>query len=311
MTAIDTKDTFFELYNLKSENLTTHSDLFSYNPIYLQEKQTGKYRIVDGFLSYQTVLQSKENTIPAFVFNSKMTEFDLWIFRLTKRVVEQNFSLISIIEKLSDLMLENQIIIQESPGLKTLLKKLHISPHLQISQLFNDIIKRKEQIAAITNPASLNFKELLQLSKLEPEVLVQLSLLLGGLALKGNKLSSCLKIIEELKNGFGKSITDILKDDQIQNILETVSDHLKYKAIKQRLSELRFPRLNQMQQKWDQNIKQLKLDQQISLSADPYFEDDYLKIEIQAKSAKQLKKQLEDLLEKVSQGKFKELFDLI
>ena len=240
-----------------------------------------------------------------------MTELDLWIFRLTKRVVEQNFSLISIIEKLTDLTTKNQIVIHKIPELKILLEKLHISPHLQTSQLFNDIIKRKEQITAFTIPDSLSFKELLQLSKFEPEVLDQLSQLLAGLALKGNKLSSCLKIIEELQNGFGKSVKDILEDHQIQNILKTVSDHLKYKAIKQRLTELRFPKLNQMQLTWDQYIKQLKLDQEISVSADPYFEDDYLKIEIHSKSPKQLKKQLDDLTDKTNSGKFDDLFELI
>ncbi len=131
------------------------------------------------------------------------------------------------------------------------------------------------------------------------------------MALKGNKLVSCLKMIEELQNGFSISVDQILKDDQIQQILINGSENLKYKMLKQRLSELRFPRLNQMQRKWEAHLKSLKLDQAISITSDPYFEDDFLSIEIKANTPTQLKNHLAQLSAKVQEVQFKGLFDLI
>jgi hypothetical protein len=311
ITAIDSEDTDFELFNLRSKQFKDAFQLLLYNPIFLQEKKPGEFKIIDGFLTHQVISQNKKNTIAAFVFNSNLSDLDLWIFRLSKRIEEKNFSLISIIKKLSVLIEDNPDLRQKNPDFRSVLEKLHIPTKLPVRKLFTDIINQEDQIAAITKPDFLNLKELVQLSKFKTETLIQLSKLLGALELKGNKLLSCLKMIEELQNGFGISVDNILKDHQIQQILVNGSENLKYKMIKQRLAELRFPRLNRMQQKWDQNLKALKLNQQISVTSDPYFEDDYLKIEMTVKSPEQLKVSLKQLNEKVSDKKLKNLFDLI
>lgn len=311
-TEIDVNDICFKLYNTRKDVIDQVPQLFEYNPLFLHKKQSGKYKVIDGFLTLQLIsAKRKDSTISAYVIDSDTSDLDLWLFRILKRIDEKNFSLIVVVEKLANLIVKYENIIFEKSAFKSIIEKLRIPAHLSVKQLFTSICSKKQAIDNITTSEVLNLKELIQLSKFDQKTLIEIAQLLGELALKGNKLLSCLKMIEELQNGFGISLTTILEDGQIVQIIQNCSENLKYKSIKQRLIELRYPRLTQMQLKWDQNLKKLELGKQISVNIDPYYEDDFLKIEINAASQKQLIKDLELLSKKAKGDSFAGLFELI
>ncbi|MBU2645889.1 hypothetical protein KKI24_14365, partial [bacterium] len=154
-------------------------------------------------------------------------------------------------------------------------------------------------------------REICQLNEKPKQVLIDLSILLDQMQLKGKKLTSMIQIIDELKRGYNIPLADLLNDPQLIAIRKDFAAHQRYRHIKARLLSLRFPELSRLQREWDETIKKTGLGSLITIQHDPYFEDDCLQIILSARNPTELKQLLQQLLKKTEAPELEHLFSFV
>ncbi len=75
---------------------------------------------------------------------------------------------------------------------------------------------------------------------------------------------------------------------------------VRYRLLKQQLDALRYPELSEMQKKFEQVHKRLKLPHRIKLESDQYFENDELALKIKFRSVDELREHLMNLSDTVN-----------
>ena len=114
---------------------------------------------------------------------------------------------------------------------------------------------------------------------------------------KGKKWLNLLQVLDEVARLQQKTAAEILQYLEIQKILEdsNLQGPVRYRLLKQQLDALRYPELSEMQKKFEQVHKRLKLPNRIKLESDQYFENDELALKIKFRSVDELREYLMDL----------------
>ncbi|MBU3913910.1 hypothetical protein KKA14_00060 [bacterium] len=308
---IDLSDHRYFLPHINKPPLHWEEDIVLHNPVWLQKKSDDTYRIVDGFLVIESLInENRIQSIPAQIFSKDTSPLHLWKLRIAKRQQENNLSILGLFEGLLSLM---TLIKSDTLPIETvqLLRQAHI-PEQEISREKLLLIREKSNhIHDFTQTDQLTYKELKKLSSFETKELALLNQLLYELDLKGNKLLSMLQLIDELDRGYRLSLSDILKNSEIQNILENMPAHQRYKCLKSKLMEFRWPELSRLQLDWEKTIGRLAFPSQIRIVNDPYFEADDIQFVISASSIEQFKSSIDQIQEKWCSTEFKDLFNFV
>ncbi|MCP4754448.1 MAG: hypothetical protein GY866_26500 [Proteobacteria bacterium] len=308
---IEPNDRLYYLPHTDASQVQWDAESTLFNPVWLQKTEPDRFRIVDGFVVVRLAMEKKRGqTIPARIFSEDTNPVALWKLRVEKRFREKNLVAIGFLEGLTKLLEQRDVpgIPDEIHGLSA---RMGISKkEIGLEQLVG-ICNRSKIFADFTELNQLGYKEIIQLSDLKEDKLRLLNRLFEGLRLKGNKLSTMLQLIDDLKRGFGVTLPDILKDEEIKTILEKQPNHLRYKFLKQRLTRLRFPRLNALRQKWNQTIETMDLPPKIEIRHDPFFEADELQFVLNVSSLKELNRQIRQIEKRSDSSEFGRLFDFV
>ena len=303
-------DSAFLLPSKKSTEKWTLFEATPLNPIWLQSITDTSYRIVDGFRTVDRLRQNEKNgTIPAFVFNKNEPKFDLWKLRIQKRLLEGNFPVFPIVEQLY------RFGEAENFALDDTLAKIFDEAKVPLRKFDRSLVERigegASAIGSFSDIDELDYKELRLLGRFTTEEIGILADLFRGLQLKGNKLSSILQTIDELKNGFGISLRDILADQTVAKIVAETRNGGKYAKLKSRLVLLRHPILNRLRSDWSRMKKELDPPAEIRLENDPQFESDTLRIVMEVESPEQLENAVRWMEKKLAAKEMDGLFDFV
>lgn len=310
--AIDLANREFEIPSISSQKFEWDSQKTPiFNPIWVKETGDNTYQLIDGFKVIDTIQsRSKVETIPAFVFSKDIKEWDIWQFRFKKRASEHNLPLVQVIIKCIELLLargKEDIELR----LKQVLMDLGV-PTAKFKLLGVESFRTQIKLfKKFTDLNDLGHKELFYILNFDLAHLTSLAQFLSGMCLKGNKLSSLLVLLDELKKGFELGIDDILNDSEIKRITAEAPENHRYKAIKQRLIELRYPLLTEQKTAWESAIKQCKLPKGISIGCDPYFENDHLEMMIKIKEQKEVERVVHQLKKMMKSDDIQHLLDII
>lgn len=308
---IDLNDRRFYLPHLRESDVLWEGETTLYNPVWLQEKDFHKYRIVDGFLvCSRAVKKNSDMKLPARVFTVEENPLTLWKLRVNKRIEEKNLSVFGLVGSLLELWEYS-----EQPGAKQEINKIMQefgipSQDIRLSKLCR-ITQKSELFRSFTEIDQLSYKDIYLLAALDDKTLRELGSLLDNLSLKGNKLTTILQIISELKRGYQITSYDIMQDEEIQQILNNRPPHQRYRFIKSRLTKLRYPTLSKMQTEWQDCIRQLNLSNRMEIKHDPNFEADDIHFVIKAGSLQELITHIKQVETKSKLSVFKRLFDFI
>ena len=303
-------DTEFRLPSIKDAERWIGGNGVPINPVWLQKKTDGRYRIVDGFRVIEPLWQKKgTGTIPALVFDKSEPPYALWKRKIQKRLAEDDFPLFPIVRELY----RHGVFRKEKPDMSLIemFKRAKI-PLFKLSEsLIRKITWMVPRINTFTNINELGYRELLLLGRLTTEEMHSVSALFEGLFLKGNKLSSVLQILLDLKNGYGIALGDIREDEEIRTIINRSQGVSRYRLLKARLEFLRHPELNRLRHEWKRAKTDLKLPHDIQIESDPHFEADRLKIVFEVESPKELGNCLEWMERKREEKALDRLFDFV
>jgi hypothetical protein len=120
-----------------------------------------------------------------------------------------------------------------------------------------------------------------RISSLSPRDRMALLSLISPLKLGENRLREILTLLEEITKRDRLTILEILKRPDIQAVLshQELTPSQRADRIKKTLSGLRYPRMHNMEDKFEKKRKELNLPSNVSLDHQPFFEGKGLKME--------------------------------
>jgi ParB/RepB/Spo0J family partition protein len=129
-------------------------------------------------------------------------------------------------------------------------------------------------------------------------------------------LNECREIIDallDLKVILKKSLPEILQMPVLVDALHSPgkSAREKNRLLREQLRRRRFPRLSQLKDQFEEQIKALPLNHRTQIRHAPYFESNHLEIHLRADTDHDLRAALAQLHAAASRGGFQPLFDLV
>ena len=292
-------------------------------PLLVQAIQHSKYRLVDGFKRFSWLTtdtgvfaqEKQETLLPCFILPESLPEQETSLIRLeTLPTSSENFSGVYVSRVIK--------MLQESGYSKEEIA-VQVLPRLgqkSSERLARQLLDLHEMLLRVELPESmllLGCEDVLPLLKFSQSVLPDVVALFGRLVVSGKKWRNLLQLLDEVSRLRKISVSDVLYLPEILKILgrSSLQSPIRYRLLKQQLEIWRFPELSDLQRKFNQGRKSLKLAPRITLESDPYFENDDLTLTLKIRSVEELRGHLESLRNPENSEKvgvlWKDLFALL
>jgi hypothetical protein len=148
-----------------------------------------------------------------------------------------------------------------------------------------------------------------RLSTLTPDNRMAVLSLISPLKLGENRLRETLTLLEEVSRRNQCEGKDIIRRPEIQTVLsqKELTPSQKTERIKKVLTDLRYPKLIQLEKAFEKKRKDLNLPSNISLVHPPFFEGKRLKIEFQFETTEEYRTIVESLSSLPDKKEFEEI----
>ncbi len=299
-------DASFQLH----ESIIRHGIL---SPLVVQAVDDQSFRLVDGFKRFHIFQQKQQETdlvFPCLVIPQDIPLPEVALWRMaTWPLARKNtgMEVLKILTVFQKMGIDETIIVEQvlpTLGLKPSQKLLH-----DLRQLI-ELLKGIEQQSL----ATYTIEELLPLLKFsasETHAIVEEWKSLNKMG--GNKWKSILQLLHEVRRFQNRSLTDILKSSEIQEILYNpeLQAPVKFRLFKQQLEAWRYPELTASRRAFEHGLQQLQLPKRSQIQYDPFFEKDELLLTIKVASSKELQETLNDLQQNCQSTVWDDLFRIV
>ena len=292
-------------------------------PLLVQAIQHSKYRLVDGFKRFSWLTtdtgvfaqEKQETLLPCFILPESLPQQETSRIRLeTLPTSSENFSGVYVSRVIK--MLQESGYSKEEIAVQVL-PRLGQKPSERLARQLLDLHEMLLRVELPESMLLLGCEDVLPLLKFSQSVLPDVVALFGRLEVSGKKWRNLLQLLGEVSRLRKISVSDVLYLPEILKILgrSSLQSPIRYRLLKQQLEICRFPELSDLQRKFNQGRKSLKLAPRITLESDPYFENDDLTLTLKIRSVKELRGHLESLRNPENSEKvevlWKDLFALL
>ena len=292
-------------------------------PLLVQAIQHSKYRLVDGFKRFSWLTtdtgvfaqEKQETLLPCFILPESLPEQETSRIRLeTLPTSSENFSGVYVSRVIK--MLQESGYSKEEIAVQVL-PRLGQKPSERLARQLLDLHEMLLRVELPESMLLLGCEDVLPLLKFSQSVLPDVVALFGRLEVSGKKWRNLLQLLDEVSRLRKISVSDVLYLPEILKILgrSSLQSPIRYRLLKQQLEIWRFPELSDLQRKFNQGRKSLKLAPRITLESDPYFENDDLTLTLKIRSVEELRGHLESLRNSENSEKvevlWKDLFALL
>ena len=292
-------------------------------PLLVQAIQHSKYRLVDGFKRFSWLTtdtgvftqEKQETLLPCFILPESLPEQETSRIRLeTLPTSSKNFSGVYVSRVIK--MLQESGYSKEEIAVQVL-PRLGQKPSERLARQLLDLHEMLLRVELPESMLLLGCEDVLPFLKFSRSVLPDVVALFGRLEVSGKKWRNILQLLDEVSRLRKISVSDVLYLPEILKILgrSSLQSPIRYRLLKQQLEIWRFPELSDLQRKFNQGRKSLKLAPRITLESDPYFENDDLTLTLKIRSVEELRGHLESLRNPENSEKvevlWKDLFALL
>jgi ParB/RepB/Spo0J family partition protein len=280
-------------------------------PVLLRKKRD-HYQIVCGFRRISAMEELGKSEIESKVFEEKeMDEFQLFSLSLHENLTTRGFNAVEKAVALDKLIHRFQI--DPAAVIKTFLPLLSLKPHEKILNTYLSLAQMEDEIKAYVLKEGVSRGNIRRLSSLTPEDRMAALSLISPLKLGENRLRELLTLLEEMSRRNHATVKEIAGRPEIQAILsqKELTPSQKTERVKKVLTDLRYPKLNQMEEAFDKKRKDLNLPPNISLHHPPFFEGKRLKIEFQFETLDEYKTTLKSLSSLPDKREFEEILQSV
>ena len=250
-------------------------------PVLLRRK-SGGYQIISGFRRISVMKELGKSEIESKVFEEgERDEFQLFSLSLHENLTTRGFNPVEKAIALDKLIHLFQV---DPPAvIKTFLPFFSLEPNEKILSTYLSLAQMEDEIKTYVLKEEVSRSNIRKLSTLTPDNRMAVLSLISPLKLGENRLRETLTLLEEISRRNRCEGKDIVQRSEIQTILsqKELTPSQKTERIKKVLTDLRYPRLNQLEKTFEKKRKDLYLPSNISLHHPPFFEGKRLKIEFQ------------------------------
>ena len=274
----------------------------------LLRKKGDHYQIVCGFRRISVMKELEKTEIESRVFEEKeMDEFQLFSLSLHENLTTRGFNTVEKAIALNKLIHLFQI--DPVAVTQTFLPLLSLEPNEKILNTYLSLAQMEDEIKTYVLKEEVSRSNIRRLSTLTPDDRMVIFSLISRLKLGENRLREVLTLLEEISRRNQCEEKDIVQRSEIQAILsqKELTPSQMTERIKKVLTDLRYPKLNQMEKAFEKNRKDLNLPSNISLHHVPFFEGKRLKIEFQFETTDEYQAILKSLSSLSDKKEFEEM----
>lgn len=272
------------------------------NPIVLQEKSSGNYRIVSGFKRTRIATELEFENVPAYLF-SEFFAFDAdvskFLFSIEENSSFRNFNELEkaaiIFKLLNEFKADDNILTRVCGILNIAFSDHNIQKYLSIAKL-------SEHLKGEIFGARLAWDTAVNLMKFTDENRDGILQIIQKLRLN---LNFAREIVENLKDLMksGKNVDEILAEI-FKEIELDINSKDKVFIVRELLAKIKYPNLYAKEKKFDETRKMIESDGKIALTHFPFFERDEYTVTVNFKDIecfsdlKEMVKNLDERLRK-------------
>ncbi len=278
-------------------------------PVLLRKKRD-HYQIVCGFRRISVMKALDKSEIESKVFEEKeVDEFQSFSFSLHENLTTRGFNVVEKAIALDKLI--HLFRIDPAEVIKTFLPFFSLEPNEKILNTYLSLAQMEDEIKTYVLKEEVSRSNIRKLSILTPDNRRAVLSLISPLKLGENRLRETLTLLEEISRRNRCEGKDVVQRPEIQTILshKELTPSQKTERIKKVLTDLRYPKLNQLEKAFEKKRKDLNLPSNISLHHPPFFEGKRLKIEFQFETTEEYRNLLSALSVLPEKEGFKQMFE--
>jgi hypothetical protein len=244
------------------------------------------------------------------VFEEKeMDEFQLFSLSLHENLTTRGFNTVEKAIALDKLVHRFQI--DPAAVIKTFLPFFSLEPNEKILNTYLSLARMEDEIKTYVLKEEVSRSNIRKLSALTSDNRMAVLSLISPLKLGENRLRETLTLVEEISRRNQCKEKDIVQRSEIQAVLsqKELTPSQKTERIKKVLTDLRYPKLDQMEKAFEKKRKDLNLPSNIALHHPPFFEGKRLKIEFQFETAEEYRSVLSALSLLAEKEGFKQMIE--
>ena len=278
----------------------------------LLRKKSGGHQIICGFRRISVMKELGTSEIESRVFEEKETdELQLFSLSLSENLTTRGFNAVEKGIALEKLIRRFQV--DPAAVIKTFLPFFSLEPNEKILNTYLSLAQMEDEIKTYVLKEEVSRSNIRRLSALTPDDRMAIFSLISRLKLGENRLREALTLLEEISRRNQCKEKDIVQRSEIQAILsqKELTPSQKTERIKKVLTDLRYPKLNQLEKAFEKKRKDLSLPSNISLHHPPFFEGKGLKIEFQFESMEEYRSILKSLSSLPDKKEFEEIIQSV
>jgi ParB family chromosome partitioning protein len=279
-------------------------------PVLLRKKRD-HYQIICGFRRISVIKEMGKSEIESKVFEEKeRDEFQLFSLCLHENLTTRGFNAVEKAIALDKLIHRFQI--DPAAVIKTFLPLFSLEPNEKILNTYLSLAQMEDEIKTYVFKEEVSRSNIRRLSTLTPDNRMAVLSLISPLKLGENRLREILTFLDEISRRNQCKEKDIVQRPDIQEILSQreLTPSQKTERIKEVLTDLRYPKLNQMEKAFEKKRKDLNLPSNISLHHPPFFEGKRLKVEFQFETREEYQGILSTLTVLPEKEGFKQMIEM-
>jgi ParB family chromosome partitioning protein len=248
-------------------------------PVLLRKKRDG-YQIICGFRRIFIIEEMGGSDILSMVLDEKeKDDLQLFFMSLHENLTTRGFNTVEKAVALDKLV--HQFHIDPIVVIKKYLPLFDLEADEKILNTYLSLIPMEEEIKRYVLKEDVSRTNIRRISALAPKDRMALLSLISPLKLGENRLREILTFLEEIEKRDRLTIREILKKPEIQAVLshQDLTPSQRADRMKKALLGLRYPRMHNMETKFEKKRRELSLPANVSLLHQPFFEGKGLKME--------------------------------
>ena len=278
-------------------------------PVLLRKKRD-QYQIICGFRRISVMEELGKSEIESRVFEEDgRGEFQLFSLSLHENLTTRGFNAVEKAIALDKLIHRFQI--DPAAVIKTFLPLFSLEPNEKILNTYLSLARMEDEIKTYVLKEEVSRSNIRRLSTLTSDNRMAVLSLISPLKLGENRLREVLTLLEEISRRNQCEGKDVVQRSEIQAILsqKELTPSQKTDRIKKVLTDLRYPKLNQLEKAFEKKRKDLNLPSNISLHHPPFFEGKSLKVEFQFETKEEYRSIVSSLSLLADKKEFREVLE--
>lgn len=279
-------------------------------PINVRHTQEGTYQIVTGYKRTLAMQELERQSIPAMVHEpNDLSPTQAFLWSLHDNAITRPLNLVEksiAITKLNQFysMSEDELVKQFLPllGMEPSYKVLHQMFAIDglTEPLKNHIVKSDMALSAAS-----------RIAEFTPSTQQSLLAVLSHIKPSTNKLNELLALLREISARDALSVEEILNRYQLLQVVAnpSASSADKVAALRQALKGIKLPQLSERQRHLAELIQNLDLPNTAKVIADPYFENNNMKLEYQFSQPEELNALIKKIQDAFEKQKWQQIFE--